>query len=394
MRRLTIFTFVVLMAVFAASFCVLLTAAPAVAQAEGTVYLPTVMSDFVPGWHWEEAYTVTVSARTTGAPLAVIDRSGQPHLFWYYTTADNQLHHTHFTATGWRETQPAAGAEGDSLLTNAPLVDSAGKLHLIWFNKLDSDEEQKHRFLYTTFAEESWQAPRAVMRSKYSTIDAWLRLVPGDQPRVAVTDGFLAWKSTLYTLGGDWQAQSETALPDGADIVWPDAVSGAHLYGNNDDTMQYWRWTGGEVGGAQTLGSGAFFGRSLAFDASDNLHLYWKASVAAGGKSVTTLHHQCINTLPQASAVTYPGDVVAVQEIAGAAEHGTWFVLAWQETTRKRIMRWDGCAPGGAVTIPEDAAENTTLRAVAVSSNPRKVCVFMQQGTTAIYTVRCADLDY
>ena len=376
------------------TLCVLLLSSPVAAQSEGVVYLPTLMNDYAPGWHWGDAYTVTVATRTTNLPLTAIDRSGQPHIFWYHTLTDDLLHHLYLMPSGWQESLAPAPVASESMLTNPPLVDSTGRVHLLWFNKLGATETQRHRFLHATFTDGAWQEPREILRSQYSTIDGWLRLSASDQPRVAVTDGFLGWKATLYTLGGDWQAQSEQTLPTDADIVWPDAADGAHLYGVSDDMMLYWRWSVGTMGGVQSLGGGAFLGRSLAFDAIGNLHLYWKASVDANGRLVTALHHQCIDARPQASEVTNPSGVVAVREFVGAAENGPRFALAWQEPTRKRLMVWDGCTPGVTVTIPEDAAQSTTLRAVAVSSTPRKVCAFMQQATTAVYTVRCADLDY
>lgn len=388
-RRFTFFASFLLVAL-----CALLLSCPTAAQSEVVVYLPVTMKDYTVGWHWRDAYTVTVATRTTNLPLAAIDRSGQPHIFWYHTLTDDLLHHLYLTPSGWQGSLAPAPVDSESLLTNPPLVDNAGRVHLLWFNKLGATESQRHRFLHATFTEGAWQEPREIMRSQYSTIDGWLRLGVNDQPRVAVTDGFLGWKAILYTLGGDWQAQSEQTLPTDADIVWPDAADGAHLYGISDDVMLYWRLSGGTVGGAQSLGGGAFLGRSLAFDASGNLHLYWKASVDAGGQLVTAPHHQCIDARPQASEVTHPGGVIAVRELVGAAENGPGFVLAWQEPTRKRLMVWDGCMPGVTVTIPEDAGESTTLRAVAVSSTPRKVCVFMQHSATAVYTVRCADLDY
>jgi hypothetical protein len=272
-------------------------------------------------------------------------------------------------------------------------VDNAGRVHLLWFNKLPASEAQRHRFLHATFSAGVWQTPQEIMRSKYSTIDGWLRLGADGQPRVAVTDGFLGWKATLYTLGGEWQAQNEVILPTGASIVWPDAVDGAHLYGVSNGALQYWRWSGGTIGGAQALGSGTLLGRSLAFDAVGNLHLYWKAGSEIDGRLITALHHQCIDARPRASEVIYPAGAVTVGSVVGAAENGSRFALAWQEPDRKRLMLWDGCTPGVTVTIPEETGQSTTLRAVAVSSNPRKVCAFMQQNTTDIYTVRCADLD-
>ncbi len=375
------------------SLCVLLVIRPAVAQSEGVVYLPTVMHDFTPGWHWRDAYTVTVATRTTNLPFAAIDRDGMPHIFWYHTLTDDLVHHLYLTPGGWQATSAPAPADSESLLTNPPLVDSAGRVHLLWFNKLPATETERHRFLYATFNAGAWQTPQEITRSKYSTIDGWLRLGGDDQPRVAVTDGFLGWKATLYSLGGAWQAQNEVTLPTDADIVWPDVVDGAHLYGVSNNTLLYWRWRGGMVGETQSLGGGALLGRSLAFDAVGNLHLYWKAGANVGGKLITALHHQCIDTTPQSSEVVYPGGAATVSTVVGAAENGPLFALAWQEANRKRLMLWDGCTPGVTVTIPEAPGQSTTLRAVAVSSNPRKVCVFMQQDGTDLYTVRCADLD-
>jgi hypothetical protein len=147
------------------------------------------------------------------------------------------------------------------------------------------------------------------------------------------------------------------------------------------------------VGGAQALGSGALLGRALVFDAVGNLHIYWRASADVGGRLITALHHQCIDAQPHASEVIYPAGAETVSSAVGAGENGPLFALAWQEPNRKRLMLWDGCTPGVTVTIPEAAGQSTTLRAVAVSSNPRQVCVFMQQDATDVYTVRCADLD-
>ncbi|HHW85068.1 MAG TPA: hypothetical protein GX400_02525 [Chloroflexi bacterium] len=366
---------------------------PVAAQSEGVVYLPAVLNDYTVGWHWRDAYTVTVATRTTNLPLAAIDHEGQPHIFWYHTLTDDHVHHLYLTLTGWQATLAPAPADSESLLTNAPLVDDAGRVHLLWFNRLPATEAQRHRFLHATFSNGVWQSPREIMRSKYSTINGWLRLGADDQPRVAVTDGFLGWRAMLYSLGGEWQAQSEVNLPADTDIVWPDAVDGAHLYGASNGTLQYWRWSGGTVGAAQALGSGALLGRSLAFDAMGNLHIFWKAGVNVEGRLIMALHHQCIDALPQASEIVYPGGAATVSNVVGASENGPLFALAWQEPNRKRLMLWDGCTPGATVTIPEDVGERTTLRAVAVSSTPRKVCVFMQQDATDVYTVRCADLD-
>lgn len=383
---------IVLASLLLAGLWMLLAPASTGAQSEATVYLPTVVNEYAAGWHWLDAYTATVALRTTNLPLAAIDREGQPHIFWYHTLTDDLLHHLYLTPSGWQTSTAPAPADSESLLTNAPLVDSAGRVHLLWFNKLGADESERHRFLHATFSAGAWQSPREIVRSKYSTIDGWLRLGVDDQPRVAVTDGFLGWRATLYTLGGEWQAQSEAILPTDADIVWPDAVDGAHLYGVSANNLQYWRWSGGAISGAQSLGSGAFLGRSLAFDATGALHLYWRAGVTVGGRLMTTLHHQCIDA-PNASEIVFPAGAVAVNSAVGAVENGPLFALAWQEANRKRLVLWDGCTPGATVTIPEEAGQSTTLRAVAVSSSPRKVCVFLQQETTAVYTVRCADLE-
>lgn len=388
MRRFVFFTSLLWVGLWG-----LLFSCPVAAQSEGVVYLPAVLNDYTVGWHWRTDYTVTVAAHTTNLPLAAIDHEGQPHIFWYHTLTDDLLHHVYLTSAGWQTTAAPAPAESESMLTAAPLVDSAGRVHLLWFNKLPATEAQRHRFLHATFSAGAWQTPREVMRSKYSTIDGWLRLGVDDQPRIAVTDGFLGWKATLYTLGGEWQAQNAVTLPADADIVWPDASDGAHLYGVSNNILQYWRWSGAAVGGAQALGSGALLGRALVFDAMGNLHIYWRASADVGGRLITALHHQCIDAQPHASEVIQPAGAATVSSAVGAGENGPLFALAWQEPNRKRLMLWDGCTPGVTVTIPEAAGQSTTLRAVAVSSNPRQVCVFMQQDATDVYTVRCADLD-
>lgn len=363
------------------------------AQDDVNLYLPIVTHDYTPGWHWGDAYTVTVAVKTGAPPLAAIDRAGRPHLFWHDASLDNQVHHTYLADDGWRAAIPSAGSDGDSALALAPLVDGAGALHLIWSNRLDTDE-LPNRYLHATFDGDSWSQPEQVFRFLYPTTKAWLRLDAPDRPRLGVVTGFLGGRGVVLQGGsGGWQSIADFSMPTAASIVWPDAANGAHLFGSSSSTLQYWRWLNGGASAAQTLGSGRLTGRSILFDSSDNLHMVWKAFVSTRAPSATLLHHQCIDNQRVLSAVSYLGGPESVREIAAAGEHGPLFALAWQEAARKRVMFWNGCAPGSVATIPETQSPAAILRAVAVSSEPRTVCVFLQQGETAVYTVQCATLD-
>ncbi len=383
-----------LSAAIAAVCCLLWGASsPVLAQADEQLFLPLITHDHTPGWNWGDAYTVTVSAQTTEAPLAVIDRAGWPHLFWHDRTRDGDLHHVYLRADGWHELLPSQGLAGDSMVSNQPLVDQSGLVHLLWVRQVEEPSDMPFRFQHATFNGAQWTEPGEVFQYVYPTSRAWMRLDQSDRVRVGVTAGYLNWRGLLLMLQESWQTLADFRLPTNASIVWPDAVTGAHLFGSDATTLKYWRWLSDPVGVVQTLGTGRLLARSVAFDSADNMHIYWKAFVTVGGSSATLLHHQCVNEQRSLSAVSYYGGPSSVREVVSAAEQGRLFALAWQENARKRIMLWDGCTPGAIATIPETPQQTTTLRAVAVSSNPRKACVFLQQGATAVYTVRCADLD-
>jgi len=364
-------------------------------EPEQQLFLPVITHDHTPGWHWDTAYTVTVSTRTTEPPLAAIDRAGQPHLFWHNRTLDGQIHHLYLGETGWTELSPSQGLAGDSSPTAQPLVDLAGRVHLLWFQRMGSSESQPYRFQYATFDGERWSEPDEVIRLLSSTSKAWVRLDQNGQPHLGITTGFMNWRALLMVLQETWQPIGDFRLPSSASVIWPDAGAGAHLFGGDSTSIKYWRWfsENDALEDAQILGNGRLAGRSLVFDSADNLHMYWKASVNVGGAVTTLLHHQCVDAQQAISAVSYHGGPGSVRETVGAGEHGTLFALAWQESARKRIMLWDGCTPDAVATIPEDGQPATLLRAVTVSSAPRKVCAFLQQGNSATYTVRCAEIE-
>jgi len=388
----------VIVAILVTALGLALIAGSAAGQAEelaNGLYLPAVMSEFLPSWHWGDTYTTTVSSRTTNPPLAAIDHSGRPHLFWSYSIADNQIHHVYLDGETWHSSSPSTGIEGDSSLTNAPVVTNDNRVHLTWYNRLDTSGDCPYRYLHAIFANETWSGANEVFRSKYSTINAWPRLDAGGRLRVGITNGFLAWRAYLQYEGiGGWQELATFSLPNDADIVWPDASNGAHLYGNDSADMRYWRWTGGTLAATgQSLGPGKLFGRSVTIDGANNVHVYWKAAETVDNMPMSIVHHQCIDNQLRSSAVTWPGDTQAAREMVGATDGGSLFALAWQEPARKRIMLWDGCNSIVVTTIPSDPAKSEVLRAVAVSNTPRKVCVFLQEGTSADYAVRCADID-
>ena len=386
------------LAVLVAGLAIVTLTRSAVGQAEELthgLFLPAVMSDFTPSWHWGDTYTVTVSTRTTNPPLAAIDRSGRPHLFWSYSLADNQIRHAYLDGGTWHSTSPSAGIDGDSSLSNAPVVTDDNRVHLAWYNRLDPTGDRPYRYVHAIFANDTWSGANEVFRSKYSTINAWPRLDAGGRLRVGITNGFLAWRAYLQFEGVDgWQELANFSLPNDADIIWPNASNGAHVYGDDSTDMRYWRWTGGSLATTgQSLGTGKFYGRSVTFDGANNVHVSWKASEMVNSMPVTLVHHQCIDNQLRASAVTWPGDTQAAREMVGATDGGTLFAVAWQEPARKHIMLWDGCNPVVATTIPSEPAKSEVLRAVAVSNTPRKVCVFLQEGNSANYAVRCADID-
>lgn len=357
------------------------------------IFLPVITRDHTPGWHWGEAYTVTVSMRTSEPPLAAIDRGGRPHLFWHDRATDGHIHHIYLADDGWQELLPSQGLAGDSSLTNQPLVDQAGRIHLFWFHRMEPPGNQPYRFQYAIFDGARWTEPEEIIRLLYNTSKAWVRLDQHDQPHLGIITGFLNWRALLLTLQETWQPIGDFRLPTNASVLWPDAESGAHLYGSDSNVLKYWRWLNGATAIEQTLGEGRLLTRSIAFDSADNMHLYWKANVNVDGSPVSLLHHQCVDEQRRLSVVSHHGGPGSVREVVSASEQWTLFALAWQESARKRIMLWDGCTPGATATIPEEAQQITLVRAVAVSSTPRKVCVFMQQRDAAIYTVRCAELD-
>lgn len=364
---------------------------PAFGQDDSPTYLPLITHEYTPGWQWGEALTVTVSARTSTPPLAAIDRDGQPHLFWHDTSLDNQVHHTFLAGDGWRDAIPSQGIEGDSSVALAPLVEGSGLIHLIWRNRVTTDDPP-YRYLHATFDDDNWSQPTQVFRFLYPTTKGWLRMDAQDQPRVGITTGFLSTRGVILGLQGSWQPIADFSLPSFASVVWSDAIDGAHLFGNDASTLQYWRWLSNVPSAAQVLGSGRLTGRTITFDRFDNLHMAWTVVGGTRAATATLLHHQCIDSQRVLLPVSYPGGAESVREMAVAGEHGPLYALAWQEPARKRVMLWDGCTPGSIATIPESGQPATTLRAVAVSSDPRSICAFMQQGATAVYTVRCATL--
>jgi len=363
-----------------------------------TVYLPLVVKNYDFTWRWLPPSQITLSPRPNHAPILVIDRSGRPHILWDTYTSPRYIYHTYLTEQGWMAAAPVAESLGTSETLFPPIIDSDGKLHLLWANWFGSSVENPYRLSYAVFDGNQWSTEDEVVRSN-ADIQGMVQF--DDQGAIRVTyTGVALLGSQIYqtqhTAEG-WSQPVHIYLGGSHPIylVWPDMAGGVHLYGNDayNETLYHSYWLNGQFVIQGQIGTGKILGRETQLDIQNNLHVYWTGQVPVPGDTVTGIYYQCLDASLNWSPQIMPS---GQEEIAGppskAWDGQDGFALAWKETAgnRVRLSLWDGCAQGDVKTFLFASDINWEVAAAAISHAPRQACVLARELYSYEYTVVCA----
>ena len=374
------------------------------------VYLPQVLQSYDPSWVWGEIVTPTLaplpSANTN--PLMSIDHQGRVHLIWDTTSYNvpKFIYHTYLADSGW--TTPTAIAEslGTSYTLFPPVVAPDGTLHLLWRNRETTSDP--YRTLYAAFRNNAWSADDEVFRSPTvgTTLQGMVHLDQAGNVHATMVDSNFFTSATYHTTHGTnkWNTPIELPHPTYLSWVWPDQLGGVRFYGNDYETppnLYYSYWRNDEFSVFDLKGPESvtvLSGRKTQLDGLNNLHIYWSERVAIPGGEVNGLYQQCMNTdlrVTKASLLTGQ-ESVYISDVVKAASFERRFALAWPQDSGKsiKLMIWDGCTLTDIKTVPFPTEATWSVKALAVSNVPGKVCLlgYSINYFPDRYRVLCADI--
>lgn len=373
-------------------------------------YLPLVARDYDPTWVWGSVLTPTLtpSPASNVNPLLAIDRQGQVHVLWGTTSygVPAFIYHTYLTAAGWTSPTAVAQSLGTSSVLFPPVVAPDGAMHLLWLNRETTGAP--YRTLYAAFRNAQWGAEEEVYRSPYtgSTLQGMVHLDAAGQVHTTMVDGYIFSGHVSHAKRGTlgWSQPVTLTDPTYSNWIWPDQQGGVRFYGNDYETppnLYYSYWSAGQFVTRDQKGPdrvSVSTSRRTQLDGQNNLHLFWSEDVAIPGGQVSGLYHQCINT---ALRVTTPellsgSENAYASDTVKAAGFARWTALAWREASgaRIRLAVWDGCNRTNLKTVPFPTDATWSLKAVAISDTPGKVCVLGYSSSyyPDRYRVICADI--
>jgi len=272
---------------------------------------------------------------------------------------------------------------------------------LLWRNQASSNGQQYYRLLYATFDGVSWGPEQEV----YSASGIYsLRGMPDLDSTGKVHATFLVgslfstsiYHNALESTG--WSTPVNVPIPSmyiGYETVWPDQKGGVKIYyDTTDDKMHYFHWRNNQFYVNDHQFSGSMGSHDTQLDAQTNLHTFWTSQVPIPGGTTTGIYYQCLNN----NFIWGTQQVLSGQNSAGnlhsASDRVSDVAIAWNEANTKiRLGIWRGCNQTDMKTVPL-LATNSSLKAVALSPDPKKACVLASRsGYPVNYNVICADIN-
>ena len=196
------------------------------------VYLPLVMNDFDPAWHWGAIVTPTLTPGAYDTPLLAIDRTGQVHVLWDTLSTNSRfIYHSYLTAQRWTTPTAILPTLGTSYVMYPPIVDTSGTLHLLWKNVLTFNSPA--RLLYSTFTGNAWQPEEVVYTAPSSSYSLQGMIHFGPATVVHTTYAVSYFSTEVYNTtrtSTNWATPLKITPIRSPSLIWPDQLGGVHLY--------------------------------------------------------------------------------------------------------------------------------------------------------------------
>jgi hypothetical protein len=368
----------------------------------GDLFLPLAARNYDPTWQWSDPITLPFMLRTHNNPVMALGHQGRPHLLWDTYSDPKFIYHTYLDSDTWTTPTVVAESLGTSYVLYPPVVDPQGRLHLLWRNQ--ETYEDPNRTLYARYSAGGWSEEEEVYRSEMnsSSLQGMVHLDENQIIHATMVDSYIFTGEVYHTVRSEkgWRIPEEIETPTYSKWVWPDHQGGVRFYGNDYELppnlyFSYWREGSFGIKDRQGPERVELPSQSTQLDGYHNLHLFWRGQVAIPGGEVTGLYHQCLkedlHTTPQI-VLSDENDAFNVVK-TGSRTHR--FALAWQENYGERvgIAVWEGCNRIYLKSVPFSEDLDWTPKAIAISDDASKVCVF---GYTSTYPSRyelvCADI--
>ncbi|MFZ4663590.1 MAG: hypothetical protein ACOYNY_41690 [Caldilineaceae bacterium] len=366
------------------------------------IFLPLITNHYSPAWQWTPAIAVDLTPIPDHAPQMLIDHLGQVHLFWDTNRTPRLIYHTYWNGQSWSATTPVGQTLGSSTLTQAPIIDQNGTIHLSWQNDLGSNTEKPHRLLYNTFSNQTWGTEQELFRNTYGGINGVFHL-NGDNVLHLTFSFSDFWRSKYYQLTqatNGWLTSPVLDPPHAKSLsvyAWaPDPQTGIRFYsGSGSDRFYYSYWQNGKFSPTEQELQGRLSDRSLLLDRDGHLHSFWHGQVPVPGGTVRGLYYQCLDPALQWGAqVVLSGQSAADSLIATTSATRSQVIIGWRETATRQgwLTIWQGCTQIEKVAVNLVKEGSEILYALTLGHSPHKACILTRRSTPVQYTVYCADV--
>lgn len=375
-------------------------------QAQSTeqtsLFLPLVTNHYNPAWQWAPATVVDLIPTPDHAPQLLIDNSGQLHLFWDTNRTPRLIYHTYWNGQSWSATTAIGQTLGSSTLTQAPLIDQQGTIHLSWQNDLGSGTDKQYRLLYNTFANQTWGTEQELFRNQYGGIASVFH-VDGDDVlhlTFSFSDFFRSKYYQLTHTPSGWLTSPVLDPPHAKSLsvyAWaPDQQTGVRFYsGSGRERFYYSYWQNDQFSPSEQEVQGKLRGRTLLLDRDGHLHNLWHDQVPVPGGTVRGLCHQCLEPeLQWGAQVVLSGQSAADGVVATTAANRSQIIMGWWESATQQgwLTTWQGCKQVEKVALNLAKPGSEIPYALTLSHSPHKVCILTRRSSPVQYTVYCADL--
>jgi hypothetical protein len=361
------------------------------------IYLPILAKDFNSAQYWSNPAAITLAPTPHNTPLAVLDQSGRLHLIWDTLYSPRFLYHAYLSDQGWSAPMPIAQTLGTSYTMYVPVVDQRGDIHLLWRNYLSSGVENPHRLLYANFNGSQWSIEEEIVRDNGQK-QGMVHLDREDGIHVTYVETTFASRvfHRVRTNSG-WTDPIEIKRPSfSVSWIWADMAGGVHFFGDDyQENVHHSYWLNGETVISDRVSSGKVSGRNTQLDGQNNLHLFWTGQTPVPGGQVNSLFYQCLDKdLIMGPESILSGQKAITGEIPKASDNVSGFALAWKELSSGviQVAVGNGCTQPRITPVPYQNGINWSVKALAISSNPEKVCTLAREAYSQKYTAICGSL--